>query len=205
VKWWGLTTATIALVVGLASPASAEFESVSDESGDVNVSRNGENRQSKAAPFGDIVEVSSSYRQRRLVIKARLLELIHKNAHTLYLGVDLETTDERVFLGQLMYSPDYGVTSTILLSDRHADHEPKGCREDALAGRANVRKATVTYIVPARCLGGADEVRSSITAMVAKFEGPYREWRDDGRMGYRIPSPYSTYPKSVYGPWVARG
>lgn len=80
----------------------------------------------------------------------------------------------------------------------------RDCAEDALDGHANRRRATVTFIIPTRCLGHPEWVRTGASSYVVPNDY-HVEWRDDARAPYRRPDPGGIYIDPTYGPEIPVG
>jgi hypothetical protein len=82
-------------------------------------------------------------------------------------------------------------------------HSPDGIHT-VLKGWANRRNATLTFVIPTRCLGRPDWVRTASSSYA--MPNDYRvEWRDDARAPYRKPDPGGIYIDPTYGPEIPRG
>jgi hypothetical protein len=204
-----MRTAVVTVVSGLlfalleASPAVADGETASDGTGDV-LRRDGRDPDpAPGAAFADIVRLRSSARSDKLVVKTQYVELVAKRRHLLYQGVNVQTQDGTDYAAQLMYHRRYGVTSIILVGENGTS---RGCFERALVGRVNRRAATVTVVIPTRCLGHPTSVRTGASSyVVSDARGDYVEWRDDARAPYRLPSPGGVYSPPSYGPPILVG
>lgn len=186
----------------LPRPAVAATDTHRDASHDVHASRPGYEGPARGAPFADLTRVESTYRHRRLVLRTRFAELVSRPQHTLYVGIDIETSDDRRFAGQLIYSSDHGISSIILVGD---DDRPRDCFAKALSGHVDAEGATISVTIPARCLGRPDRVRTGARSFVTMSERRYRTWRDDARAPYRRPDPGHVYAVPTYGPEIERG
>lgn len=204
-----MRTAVVTLVGGLllalldTSPAVADRETAADGTGDV-MRRDGRDPDpAPGAAFADIVQFRSSARSDKLVVKTQYVELVSKRRHQLYQGVDVQTQDGTDYAAQIMYDRRYGVTSTILVGENGTS---RGCFERALDGRVNRRTATVTVVIPMRCVGHPTSVRTGASSyVVSDARGSYVEWRDDARAPYRLPASGGVYSPPSYGPPILVG
>jgi hypothetical protein len=189
-----------ALSANSASAASPEVERATDGTGDVMARHGNKVGHAVRAPFADIVKLKSVHHRERLIMRTRFVELVSKPWHLLYLGVDVQTSDGKEYSGQLMYDSRHGVTSVIMLGHGLS----RSCGEKALDGRANPRRATVSFIIPTRCLGNPEWIRTGASSYVVPNDY-HVEWRDDARAPYRKPDPGGIYIEPTYGPEIPVG
>jgi hypothetical protein len=202
VRWVAVCSAGLSCIGALTAPgAAADTESVTDSTKDVMARHGARNGHDRNAAFADIVKLTSVHDQSRLIMKTRFVELISKPWQYLYLGVDVQTSEGRDFMGQITYGPDGDVHSISLLPEISM---PKACYEKALESRVSHRTATIAFIIPTRCLGHPEWVRTGSTSYVVPNDY-HVEWRDDARAPYRVPNSVGTYSEPTYGPEIPRG
>lgn len=188
-------------VLAVAPVASASSESQVDGTGDVVVRHRG-GPAPATAPFADIVSIRSTHTPTEVVIKTTYVELVSKPSLVMYEGYDVITDDGTTYSGQLIYTEEHGVSSLLLVGEHGTS---KACFERALSGHVNRRTATVTFVIPTRCLGHPAWVRTGAGSFVVKRRGAYAEYRDDARAPYRVPDPGGIYLQPTYGPELPVG